>query len=77
MPNIQKLWNALFEFDSEWRKEDNMPLNELENIFQKENEGQLSRQVCCLISSENRASTVHILVKMLPKSITKEQDSYE
>ena len=39
MSNIRKLWNALLEFDSEWRKEDNMPLNILQNIFQEENEG--------------------------------------
>ena len=32
MSNIRKLWNALLEFDSEWRKEDNMPLYILQNI---------------------------------------------
>ena len=38
MTHIRKLWTALLEFDSEWRKEDNMSLNILQNIFQEENE---------------------------------------
>ena len=29
----------MFEFDSEWRKRDNMPLYIFENIFQEKNEG--------------------------------------
>lgn len=36
--NIQKSWNALLEFGSEWSEEDNMPLNILQNIIQEENE---------------------------------------
>ena len=38
MSNIRKSWNALLEFGSKWREEDNMPLNILQKIFQEENE---------------------------------------
>ena len=36
MFNIRKSWNALLEFGSEWRKEDNLPFNFLQKIFQEE-----------------------------------------
>ena len=33
-----KARNALFQFGSEWREEDNIPLNILQKIFHKEGE---------------------------------------
>ena len=38
MSNIRKSWNALLEFGSKWREEDNMPVNILQKIFREENE---------------------------------------